>query len=167
MNLTALLEQYGESTALASGGLLIGVLFGFFAQRSRFCLRSAVIEFWHRQLGEKLAVWLLAFSSAVVGVQLLILVGALQAWLGDGNNVLNSIVEAAGLFTFNVRIAVPQGYESDDSFIARARAKLALALRPHRRASSLRPTPRTRTRSGRRRHRRLGDFLTRFTPARA
>lgn len=44
------------------------------------------------------------------------------AWLGDGNNVLNSIVEAAGLFTFNVRIAVPQGYESDDSFIARARA---------------------------------------------
>ncbi len=44
------------------------------------------------------------------------------AWLGDGNNVLNSIVEAAGLFQFNVRIAVPQGYESDDSFIARARA---------------------------------------------
>jgi ornithine carbamoyltransferase len=43
------------------------------------------------------------------------------AWLGDGNNVLNSIVEAAGLFTFNVRIAVPQGYESDDSFIESAR----------------------------------------------
>ena len=44
------------------------------------------------------------------------------AWLGDGNNVLNSVVEAAGLFKFNVRIAVPQGYESDDSFIERARA---------------------------------------------
>lgn len=44
------------------------------------------------------------------------------AWLGDGNNVLNSIVEAAGLFQFNVRIAVPQGYESDDSFIECARA---------------------------------------------
>jgi ornithine carbamoyltransferase len=44
------------------------------------------------------------------------------AWLGDGNNVLNSIVEAAGLFAFNVRIAVPQGYESDDSFIESARA---------------------------------------------
>lgn len=44
------------------------------------------------------------------------------AWLGDGNNVLNSIVEAAGLFTFNVRIAVPPGYESDDSFIECARA---------------------------------------------
>ncbi len=44
------------------------------------------------------------------------------AWLGDGNNVLNSVVEAAGLFKFNVRIAVPQGYESDDSFIECARA---------------------------------------------
>lgn len=44
------------------------------------------------------------------------------AWLGDGNNVLNSVVEAAGLFKFNVRIAVPQGYESDAAFIAVAEA---------------------------------------------
>jgi ornithine carbamoyltransferase len=48
------------------------------------------------------------------------------AWLGDGNNVLNSIVEAAGLFKFNVRVAVPQGYESDDSFIESARAAGAI-----------------------------------------
>jgi ornithine carbamoyltransferase len=44
------------------------------------------------------------------------------AWLGDGNNVLNSIVEAAGVFKFNVRIAVPQGYESDSQFIEAAQA---------------------------------------------
>ncbi len=44
------------------------------------------------------------------------------AWLGDGNNVLNSIVEAAGLFKFNVRIAGPLGYESDSSFIDAANA---------------------------------------------
>ena len=44
------------------------------------------------------------------------------AWLGDGNNVLNSVVEAAGLFKFNLRIAVPGGYESDSSFIAVANA---------------------------------------------
>lgn len=44
------------------------------------------------------------------------------AWLGDGNNVLNSIVEAAGLMKFNVRIAVPEGYESDSRFIAQAEA---------------------------------------------
>jgi ornithine carbamoyltransferase len=44
------------------------------------------------------------------------------AWLGDGNNVLNSVVEAAGLFQFNVRIAVPQGYESDSNFMQAAKA---------------------------------------------
>ena len=44
------------------------------------------------------------------------------AWLGDGNNVLNSLVEAAGLMKFNVRIGVPQGYESDAGFIEAARA---------------------------------------------
>ncbi len=44
------------------------------------------------------------------------------AWLGDGNNVLNSIVEAAGLMRFNVRIGVPDGYDSDVAYIERARA---------------------------------------------
>ena len=44
------------------------------------------------------------------------------AWLGDGNNVLNSFVEAAGLMKFNVRIGVPEGYESDAGFIAAAQA---------------------------------------------
>lgn len=42
------------------------------------------------------------------------------AWLGDGNNVLNSIVEAAGLMKFNVRIGVPEGYESDAGMIEAA-----------------------------------------------
>ncbi len=45
------------------------------------------------------------------------------AWLGDGNNVLNSVIEAAGLMKFNVRIAVPQGYESDPAFITVAEAQ--------------------------------------------
>ena len=44
------------------------------------------------------------------------------AWLGDGNNVLNSIVEAAGLMKFNVRIGVPEGFDSDPGFVARARS---------------------------------------------
>ena len=44
------------------------------------------------------------------------------AWLGDGNNVLNSIVEAAGLMKFNVRIGCPEGYDPDQSFIAAAQA---------------------------------------------
>jgi ornithine carbamoyltransferase len=42
------------------------------------------------------------------------------AWLGDGNNVLHSIIEAAGLMKFNVRVACPKGYEPDPSFAAEA-----------------------------------------------
>ncbi|OZA94494.1 ornithine carbamoyltransferase [Altererythrobacter sp. H2] len=44
------------------------------------------------------------------------------AWFGDGNNVLHSIIEAAGLFRFNVRVATPAGYEPDAGFVAQARA---------------------------------------------
>ncbi|WP_423141048.1 ornithine carbamoyltransferase [Parablastomonas sp. CN1-191] len=44
------------------------------------------------------------------------------AWLGDGNNVLHSIIEAAGLMKFNVRIAVPQGYEPDPRWAEAANA---------------------------------------------
>lgn len=43
------------------------------------------------------------------------------AWLGDGNNVLHSILEAAGIFKFNVRIGVPQGYEPEAEFVELAR----------------------------------------------
>ena len=45
------------------------------------------------------------------------------AWLGDGNNVLNSIVEAAGLMKFNVRIGVPEGYDSDPAYVDAARKR--------------------------------------------
>jgi uncharacterized protein len=69
MDWTGWIEGFGEPAVLAVGGVLSGLLFGFFAQRSRFCLRAAVIEFWHGKFGEKLAVWLLAFSTAVVAVQ--------------------------------------------------------------------------------------------------
>jgi len=44
------------------------------------------------------------------------------AWLGDGNNVLHSILEAAGLMKFNVRVATPHGYRPDAEFVAMAGA---------------------------------------------
>jgi ornithine carbamoyltransferase len=43
------------------------------------------------------------------------------AWLGDGNNVLHSILEAAGLMKFNVRVGTPAGYEPDPEFVTFAR----------------------------------------------
>jgi uncharacterized membrane protein YedE/YeeE len=73
MDLTGLIDTVGEAWTAALGGAVIGILFGFFAQRSQFCLRAAVVEFAHGRMGSKLAIWLLAFSMAVVGTQVLIL----------------------------------------------------------------------------------------------
>ena len=43
------------------------------------------------------------------------------AWFGDGNNVTHSILEAAALMKFNVRVATPQGFEPDPAYVAMAR----------------------------------------------
>ena len=51
-----------------------------------------------------------------------VLPGLQVAWLGDGNNVANSLVEAAGLMKFTVRLGGPNGYEPDPAFVAAARA---------------------------------------------
>ena len=48
--------------------------------------------------------------------------GLQLAWLGDGNNVLNSLIEAAGLMKFTVRAGCPEGYDPDPGFVERARA---------------------------------------------
>jgi uncharacterized membrane protein YedE/YeeE len=79
MNVEALVETLGEFRALAVGGLVIGALFGFLAQRSRFCLRSAVMEFSRNLGGGKLTVWLFAFATAVLATQVLAWGGAFDA----------------------------------------------------------------------------------------
>ncbi len=50
--------------------------------------------------------------------------GSKWAWLGDGNNVLNSIIEAAGLMKFSVAVSCPAGYDPDPSSIDDANARL-------------------------------------------
>ncbi len=67
-----LVAALGTTPSLALAGLLVGLLFGFSAQKSRFCLRSAVIEFVTGQFGDKLAIWLLTFGVAIAGLQILI-----------------------------------------------------------------------------------------------
>lgn len=44
------------------------------------------------------------------------------AWFGDGNNVLHSILEAAALMKFNVRVATPAGFEPEAEFVQMARS---------------------------------------------
>ena len=42
------------------------------------------------------------------------------AWVGDGNNVLHSWLEAATLFDFTLRLAVPDGFEPDGGLFLEA-----------------------------------------------
>jgi len=74
----AAVARLGEGGAVAAAGALIGLLFGFFAHRSRFCLRSAVIEFARGTHEGKLTVWLFTFSTAVLLTQAFILAGWLD-----------------------------------------------------------------------------------------
>src|SRR5438309_5404893 len=42
------------------------------------------------------------------------------AWIGDGNNMANSWIQAALVFGFDLDIACPEGYEPADHLVARA-----------------------------------------------
>ena len=70
-----LMARLGETQSLAAAGLAIGMAFGFFAQRSRFCLRAAVIEFARGTREGRLTVWLFTFASAVLLTQAFVIAG--------------------------------------------------------------------------------------------
>jgi ornithine carbamoyltransferase len=48
--------------------------------------------------------------------------GTRWAWIGDGNNVCNSLVEAAGLLGFDLAIGCPPAYQPNAELVAAARA---------------------------------------------
>lgn len=79
MDILTLVERVGEAPAAAILGLITGIIFGVSAQRSRFCLRAATVEFARGQLGDKVAVWFLTFSTAVVWVQAASLSGLMHS----------------------------------------------------------------------------------------
>ncbi len=51
--------------------------------------------------------------------------GKKVAWIGDGNNMANSWIEAAAHLGFSLRVACPEGFDPDASFLADAAAKHA------------------------------------------
>lgn len=79
MDIVSLVERIGEAPTAALFGLITGITFGVAAQRSRFCLRAATVEFARGQMGDKVAVWLLTFSTALVWVQAAQLTGLMNA----------------------------------------------------------------------------------------
>lgn len=46
--------------------------------------------------------------------------GATVTWIGDGNNMCHSYINASRLLNFNLRIGCPQGYEPDKEIVAAA-----------------------------------------------
>lgn len=79
MDLLTLVERIGEAPTAALFGLLTGTVFGIAAQRSRFCLRAATVEFARGHMHDKVAVWFLTFSTAVVWVQAAQMLGLMES----------------------------------------------------------------------------------------
>jgi ornithine carbamoyltransferase len=50
------------------------------------------------------------------------------AWLGDGNNMAHSWLNAAALLGFELRLAVPEGYDPDPGILEAAGQKAAVVL---------------------------------------
>jgi len=50
------------------------------------------------------------------------------AWVGDGNNVANSWLNAAAMLGFELRLAVPEGFDPDPAILARAQAEGRIRL---------------------------------------
>jgi ornithine carbamoyltransferase len=54
--------------------------------------------------------------------------GIRVAWIGDGNNMANSWVNAAYRLGFELRIACPEGYEPDQAILERARSTASVTI---------------------------------------
>ena len=52
--------------------------------------------------------------------------GKTVAWIGDGNNMCHSYINAARQFEFNLRIACPQGYEPNSAILVAAKERASL-----------------------------------------
>jgi ornithine carbamoyltransferase len=50
------------------------------------------------------------------------------AWIGDGNNMANSWLNAAAMLGFELRLAVPEGYDPDPEILERARREGRVCL---------------------------------------
>jgi ornithine carbamoyltransferase len=54
--------------------------------------------------------------------------GQVVAWIGDGNNMANSWLNAAWRLGFELRLACPEGYDPDAALLARARERAPVTL---------------------------------------
>lgn len=62
--------------------------------------------------------------------------GATVAWIGDGNNMCHSYINAARQFGFHLNIATPEGYEPDAALVNTHSAHITLMREPAEAASN-------------------------------
>ncbi|WP_339758048.1 YeeE/YedE family protein [uncultured Hoeflea sp.] len=72
MDLVPLIDLIGEPQTALVGGLVLGLAFGIFAQRSRYCTRSAVLSVMGESDLKPFATWAAGFAAAILAVQLLL-----------------------------------------------------------------------------------------------
>lgn len=56
--------------------------------------------------------------------------GKTVAWVGDGNNMCNTYIQAAQQFDFQLRVACPEGYEPHAEFLAAAGDRVQIVRDP-------------------------------------
>lgn len=56
--------------------------------------------------------------------------GKTVAWIGDGNNMCHSYINAAHQFDFTLRIATPEGYAPNPKFVSAAQGRIELTDDP-------------------------------------
>lgn len=56
--------------------------------------------------------------------------GKVVAWVGDGNNMCHSFINAARLWDFELRIACPAGFEPDQGLVAANSDRVAVVANP-------------------------------------
>lgn len=54
--------------------------------------------------------------------------GKVVAWIGDGNNMANSWINAAGTLGFELRLACPEGYEPDREVFDRNKDRTSISI---------------------------------------
>jgi ornithine carbamoyltransferase len=64
------------------------------------------------------------------GVDALVKQGLEIAWIGDGNNMANSWLEACAILGFNLRLACPEGYDPDAGLLAACGGKARVVRDP-------------------------------------
>ena len=64
------------------------------------------------------------------GVDSLVKQGLEIAWIGDGNNMANSWLEACAILGFQLRLACPEGYDPDAKLLASCKGKARIVRDP-------------------------------------